>query len=67
MHGALECILLVPIEDILLFHVGGVYRGVRCDERSAVKERGGDDRAGPPRAAKWFLPEKTPDPFSCFM
>jgi len=33
MHGALECILLVPIEDILLFHVGGVYRGVRCDER----------------------------------
>lgn len=40
-----------------------VYRGVRCDER----REGGwaeEERSGPPRAAKCFPSEKTPNPFS---
>jgi hypothetical protein len=38
--------------------MGGVYRGVGCDERSeGGDERGGEERAGPPRR------EMVPDTF----
>ena len=46
---------LEETQGILRFHVGGGYRGVRCDERSETGSGGWAerrDRAGPPRAAE---------------
>ena len=55
-HKAYRRIIVASIrrEDILRFHVGGIYRGVRCDERYG---RSGKARNEPARHAPRMVPE----------